>query len=261
MSKLTKAQAKAHEQACALCEKDHLSFDERWFVLENWREDACHINSAAGAFFTPPGLARDFAIEVSGRRVLDLCAGIGALSFILALRADEWGPPVEIVCIETNQDYIDIGRKLVPEATWICADVFDLPEVGRFDCVISNPPFGATKRKGSAPRYTGKAFEYHVIDIASDLADYGVFIVPQMSAPFRYSGEGHYREERGDEYEKFQSLTGIELLPNCGIDTSFYRDQWRGTAPSTEIVIADFKEARAARRESPAQPDLFGEAA
>ncbi len=40
MSKLTKAQAKAHQEACDLLQKDVLTLDEKWFVLENWQESA-----------------------------------------------------------------------------------------------------------------------------------------------------------------------------------------------------------------------------
>jgi hypothetical protein len=35
MPKLTKAQTKAHAEACKLLQKDTLTFDEKWFVLEN----------------------------------------------------------------------------------------------------------------------------------------------------------------------------------------------------------------------------------
>lgn len=262
MSKLTKAQAKAHQAATDLLRKDFLTEDDRWFVLENWQESATHINSTAGAFFTPCGLARDFNIEVTGPRILDLCAGIGALAF-MAWNKSMWGrEPVEIVCVELNPDYAAVGRKILPEATWIVADIFDLPDLGHFDCAISNPPFGAIKRQGKAPRFTGREFEYHVIDIASDLADYGVFILPQMSAPFIYSGHPHYEVRESDNYRAFSKATGIELGSNCGIDTSYYRDDWRGVAPSVEIVTTDFLEAGARRTPvlsgiTHAEPDLF----
>jgi 2-polyprenyl-3-methyl-5-hydroxy-6-metoxy-1,4-benzoquinol methylase len=43
-----------------------------------------------------------------------------------------------MVCIEKNPDYVAVGRKVVPEATWICADVFDLPaDLGRYDRVVA----------------------------------------------------------------------------------------------------------------------------
>jgi len=272
MAKLTKAQAKDHQQACELLQKDVLTEDDKLFVMEHWQESAKHINTIAGAFFTPIGLARDLSIEVSGRRIIDLCAGIGALSFFIAARA--CSQAVEIVCVEMNPDYAAVGRKIVPEATWIVGNVFDLPAgIGCFDCAIGNPPFGATPRGAQGPRYTGKEFEVHVIDVASDLADYGAFIVPQMTAPFRYSecpaggwaatikdgvGSG-YMECPSDMHRRLLDQTGIILEPSCGIDTGLYRSQWHGVSVSTEIVTTDFVEARARRQ--PAQATLFGEAA
>lgn len=273
MSKLTKAQAKAHQQACELLKKDRLTPDDCWFVLENWQESANHINSIAGAFFTPAGLAADLAIEVAwSRRTIDLCAGIGALSY--AAWSRYWSEPKpEIVCVEKNPGYVEVGRKIFPDATWIEGDVFDLPDLGHFDIAIANPPFGATKRSGSAPRYTGTTFEYHVIDIASDLADYGVFIIPQNSAPFRFSGEPHYREAASKQYAEFSRKTEIELAAGCGVDCEYYRPGWRGVAPKVEIVLADFIEARERRQAAkperlsiaiptvtiPEQIDLFGQ--
>lgn len=269
MSKLTKPQYKAHQAACELLKKDVLTEDDRWFVLENWHEAATQVNSAVGAFFTPPMLARDFAIETCGPRVIDLCAGMGTLAFMVWNRSQAGGPPIEIVCVERNAEYAAVGRKVLPEATWIEADVFSLPDLGHFDCAISNPPFGKTPRQGSGPRYTGQAFEYHVIDVASDLADWGAFIIPQASAPFRYSGQQRFEGHGGsDEYRKFEALTGVTLGPSCGIDTEFHRSDWHGVSPATEIVTSDFVEARAARCPAPSaspaeqdQLDLFGAAA
>ena len=260
MAKLSKQQIKAHAAAVALLSKGVLTEDDRYFVLENWRASANHINSAAGAFFTPIGLARDFSIEVHGRRIVDLCAGIGGLArAVLESRRDR----VEMVCVEINPDYAAVGRKVVPEAEWIVADILHLPDIGRFDCAISNPPFGSTKRNGSAPRYSGQAFEYHLIDIASDVADHGTFIIPQMSAPFQYSGRPCFEARRSDAYVKFEKQTGIVLEPNCGIDCAHYRDQWDGVAPAVEIVLADFTEARQRRAgaASPPAGDLFAQRA
>lgn len=258
MSKLTKAQAKAHQEACDLLNKDVLTLDEKWFVLENWQESATHVNTVAGAFFTPPELARSFCVEVGGHRIIDLCAGIGTLSFLYREKCS-WGTAPEITCVEINPDYIAVGRKLLPEARWVQASVFDLPPLGHFDCAIGNPPFGAIKRGGmDAPRFKGKQFEYHVIDVASEIADHGVFIIPQMSAPFRYSGSDTYREVKEAGYLAFENKTGIELGANCGIDCSACKDDWHGVAPAVEIVIADFVEARARRAGPPAaQQDLF----
>lgn len=67
-----------------------------------------------------------------------------------------------------------------------------------------------------------------------------MFILPQESAPFRYSGQRCYRQERSNKCLKFEEQTGIVMEPNCGIDTSIYRKEWRGVSPMCEIVICDF---------------------
>lgn len=57
MSKLTKREIQLHDQAVCLLQKEHLSHEDKLFIFENFREDAEHINSKSGAFFTPFGLA------------------------------------------------------------------------------------------------------------------------------------------------------------------------------------------------------------
>jgi predicted RNA methylase len=250
MAKLTKAEAKAHAAAMQILRKDVLTWDDRWAVLEGFHEGANHVNGAAGAFFTPPDLAHDYAIDAMGGRVIDLCAGIGTLAMACLNRWRHGGEMRrEFVCIERNPDYVAIGRKILPEATWICADVFDIPSLGlgHFDCALGNPPFGATPRNGRGPRYSGRTFEFHVMDLACDIADYGAFIIPQMSAPFQYSGSQNYRERRSDDYNAFHRATGIELTAGCGVDCDYHKDGWKGVSPKVEIVCADFEAARASR--------------
>lgn len=261
MAKLSKTDAARHLRALSLLAKDTLTMDERWEVLEGYQEGAAHMNGLSGAFFTPWGLARDFSIEVPEcRRLIDLCAGIGTLAFMATLSARTGhGHMPEIVCVETNPDYIAAGRKLLPEATWIQASAFDVRDLGRFDVAVANPPFGAVRHDGKPRRYKGAEFEYRLIDAASDMADYGVFLIPQGSAPFAYSGRPCFEEVHGGRAEKFQSDTGIVLEPSCGIDASLYQSDWHGVAPAVEIVCADFVEAR--RRRAPAQASLFGSAA
>lgn len=260
MAKLSRIDAKTHAEAMRLLAQPSLSFDERVFVLENFQEGANHVNGQAGAFFTPSGLAADFTIDAAGGSVIDLCAGIGGLAFWMLHRGCARG---RLVCVEVNSEYVAIGRKILPEAEWFHADIFNLPAVlGHFDVAISNPPFGKVSRTGAAPRYTGAAFEYHAIDIASDLADYGAFIIPGGSAPFRYSGAPYYCESKSDGYRKFNDQTGIELTAGCGIDTSVYREGWHGVSPVVEVVCADFAEARELRRNRPGvSADLFAAAA
>lgn len=249
MGKLTKQEEKLHAEALALVDLNRdLTEDEKVFVLDHFQEASTASNSTHGAFFTPAGLAQDFSVELTGRfgRFIDLCAGIGRLSFgCRNVFGHRWAgdPPREFVCVERNPDYVRVGRKILPEATWIEGDVLDVPGMGlgRFDCAIGNPPFGGIQRAKDAPGYTGRKFEYHVIAVAGTVADYGVFIIPQGSAPFRYSGRPCFEADTGDrEYAKFTKGTGIVLDANCGIDTSIYADDWHGVSPAVEIVTVDF---------------------
>lgn len=246
MAKLTKQQAKLHQHACDLLAKDVLTEDDKSFVLENWQESASHINTVAGAFFTPLELAMDFAIEAHEGRVIDLCAGIGMLSFAMRQRNIYNTPPLDITCVEINPDYVAVGKKIMPEATWIEASVLDVLDMGlgHFDFAVSNPPFGNVKRPDGkkSPRYTGGDFEFHVIDLASHLASFGVFILPQMSAGFNYSGKPQYSRQTSGKAFDFQEKTGLVFQSGCGVDTEFYKSAWRGVSPICEIVCVDFEE-------------------
>lgn len=259
MAKLTKAQAKLHNEAMQLLKKDTLTIDERWRVYEGFHEGATVSNGEIGAHFTPIALAMDMAIDMhNGGRVLDLCAGIGTLSFANAMRAahtvDYWP---EMVCIERNPAYCEIGRKLLPEATWICADVFDLPKLnlGRFDGVISNPPYGrSAHRSGSAPRYSGPDFELHVIDLAGDYADAGCFLIPQMSAPFVFSGHRGGRYLDAGKGRDFEKVTGWEMHPGCGVDCDYHLADWKTVKPRCEIVTVEYRNPWADEETAPAEP-------
>ncbi|MFD8387438.1 methyltransferase [Streptomyces sp. NPDC059679] len=250
MAKMTTEQAAQHRKANDLIELDRdLTPTEREFVLDNLMEEG--TARLDGAFFTPGGLAVDMVIEAFGaERVIDLCAGIGRLAWTADKYLRSHGAARQIVCIERNPEYVRVGRKVLPEATWICADVFDVPNMdlgGTFDVALANPPYGAVARGGrTAPRYTGSRFEYHVIDIAAEVARHGVFLIPQEMAPFRRSGVPNFQEVRGDQYERFEVQTGITLTQGCSGDTSGYIDEWRDAAPRTEIVLADFAQRKTA---------------
>lgn len=248
MAKLSKAQTRLHLEAVEILKKDRLTDDDRETVFRNWRPAAQHMNGLAGAFFTPFDFAADFALELNGSaRIIDLCAGIGVLSVFAYWRAQFGGQAdwLDITCVEINPAYCEIGRKVAPWATWINADVFDLDpgELPRFDIACSNPPFGRVKRSGRGPRYAGPAFEYHVIDLASRFASRGAFIVPAMSAPFKYSGSQVYERRQTGPAVEFEKATGVRLDIGCGVDCSIFRDDWQDVAPAVEIVCADYDEA------------------
>ena len=248
MGALTKQQSKAHAEALALVRSGRpLSEDEKVQVLRDFHPAGSHLNRLAGAFFTPGGLARDVAIEIpSGARIVDLCAGIGALAFALREHAQE------LTCVEINPDYVEVGRAVVPEATWICADIGDVAtwaSANGYDVAVSNPPFGRIPISRKDLLYRGGEFEYHAIEVAAQVAKYGVFILPQTSAPFEFSGKQSFRERPSEKYRSFVDATGIELEPSCGIDTHQYRHEWPGTSPVVEVVTADIGAYR--RRTAP----------
>jgi hypothetical protein len=232
--KLTKQQSKDHQKAMEFVHSDrYLTWDERKFILDHYSEQQGQLNALAGAFFTPYGLARDFSIEVpQGGSMIDLCAGIGALSFACQDKG------LEITCVEMCAAYVEVGKRVLPSANWVQADCFSV--TGKFDFAVSNPPFGVIKGGAYDGLYTGSNFEYKVISHASKLATYGVFIIPQMSAPFRYSGEHCYRQEENEKAAKFREQTGIIMCASCGIDTAIYKNDWKGVSPICEVVCCDF---------------------
>lgn len=256
--KLSKSEIKNHKLAEEILSSGEAhKIDNRVTVIENWHEGANHNNAAMSAFFTPYDVARHLAICAGrGGKLLDLCSGIGALTVAMLDTHQEYE---EIVLVEHNQDYCEIAKKLIPQAEVINGSIYDnvlmeeLKSRG-FSWVISNPPFGhiSKPKDASAPRYKGEV-HYEAIDIASDLADYGLFILPQQACPFQYSGRQGYSKVENSKYEKFSKATQIELELALSVDTSVLTP-FRGTNITVEIVEADFKEAR--ERRKPAQSEF-----
>ncbi|OES24242.1 methyltransferase [Alteromonas macleodii] len=256
MARLTKAQNKAQQAVIELLKQDILNHDEKVFVLENYHEAATNMTSAAGAFFTPLALAHEFAEYCSFPRtkgpvkILDLCAGIGVLSFALQTLIDNspYNESCEITCVEINPDYIAVGQKLLPNATWVQLDVSDIQAIkslGQFDLVVSNPPFGnvPTFSKREPLAYTGSNAIYAVAELAALMAGCATLIMPQQDAGFKYSGETYFQALESEALTKFTEQTGITFIPNNFSGTDLYERKWKAKVPRVEFAECDFSES------------------
>ncbi|WP_204162575.1 class I SAM-dependent methyltransferase [Brucella pseudogrignonensis] len=83
-----------------------------------------------------------------------------------------------------------------------------------------------------------------MIDIASQMADYGTFIIPQQSASFQYSGRPYYERRTNGRGVEFEKLTGLVMGSGAGVDTSIFKDEWKDTSIICEIACFEFAEAR-----------------
>lgn len=223
--KLSKIMIKNHERAMDLVHSDRkLNEDDKIFILENFQESANHINQAHGAFFTPLDLAFDFSIEVpdttDGLDLIDLCAGIGMLSFASRRKAKN------ITCVEFNPNYILVGKRVLPEAEWIHADALSYNYDRKYDFAISNPPFGNIKTGEHAGKYKGSKFEWKIAEKAKEIAMNAALIVPRASACVSVG--------RNDILE-FQKTTGV-IFENSCVDIQDYRSEWRGVSPDCVIT-------------------------
>jgi predicted RNA methylase len=232
MARLSTAAQKRHQKAMALLESgDNLTSAHIEQIYQDYHEGATNLNGMHGAFFTPRALAKDFRLEVSGTRIIDLCAGNGMLSH--ACTSDE-PEQFDVTCVELNPEYVELGKRLVPHATWHCESVLNIaPQEDKFDVAISNPPFGAIAGIGM--------FDLEVVRVASTVAKRGVFILPQQSTPFRYSGCQAYSERVEDKLKRWMDKTGIAFEMNCGIDCDMYLNDWKGVKPKVEIVLCEFE--------------------
>lgn len=91
-----------------------------------------------------------------------------------------------------------------------------------------------------APRYSGPEFELKIVDVAAHLGSYGVFILPQGSTPFRYSGVQYYHRVENPKFARFFADTSIDIETGCGIDTSVHQDAWKQVNITTEIACCEF---------------------
>lgn len=223
--KLTKEQRKRHDEAWERLQSDSLSDDDRQFVCRHLRPEATTDIGRNSAFFTPWEIASDFQIETfthhstERTRILDLCAGFGVLS--LQTYLDSQVKP-DVTCVELNPEFVAIGKKVFPEARWICGSVFDVPEIlagEAFTEFFSNPPFGRIPKVDGRKPHNAARFEFAVAEIGLSMAEFGTMICPRGATDWEFSGRPTFRRMDNPQYRKWSDWAGIRLSPNCGIDT------------------------------------------
>ncbi len=262
MAKISKRTLNKHNEALELLKKDNLTFDERYFVLKNYHEGANNMNNLISAHFTPFSIAHSMTFCLRNHAFVDLCAGIGMLSYAI-LRQYELGVkngeniPFGI-CVENCTEYYNIGKKLLPEFHWINGDIFDLKVIDEIKSlmgkrkfsIVSNPPYGKQVKVDTNDllKYKGSDFEYKAIELGALLgAEDGAFLIPQNSCPFRLSGKSqsvYSKEYLSKEYEKFVSSTDLEIIANQGFSTNVFDedDNWKDVSITTEIAIVEYFE-------------------
>jgi len=238
--KLSKRKLKLHDQAEEILQKEELNGADKEFVFENWHPAVNHDVTGHAVYFTPEGLASELAMQLYGEElvVLDLCAGIGMLSWSV-VNAYRWtGKIPRIIAVEFNKDFVEVGKKLVPEAEWIQGNIFDDETWAQIDCpidiVISNPPFGAI----ASYKYDRKLpADLEIVGRALDISPKGgIFILPSGSVPFEYSGVSYYKSKESSAWNRFLKYYPDVEINCCSIDTEVYRDEWRMANPRVELV-------------------------
>lgn len=262
MGGLSKLDWQAHEGAEALLRLERaLTDDEVERVLADWNPQARHNAGAAGAYFTPPQLAHDLAALAhisEGGRYLDLCAGIGRLTWALSV-SHRYASPREkartaYTCVEINPEYCAVGRRLMPWADWVCGSAFDpalIASLGTFDVGIANPPFGRVRTRGDAKgwlRYRGSA-DLQACEVLARLCTQGALVImPQSSLPWGRDG----REQFSADYRAWSDRNRGWQLERTSLDPSCYAFE------GTDVLYDIAELTRAEGAEATEWGPLFG---
>jgi predicted RNA methylase len=245
--KLTKPEIKLQKEVKEVLIKEVLTFEDKEFIYENFHPGTVADITSDSAYFTPLDMAYDFGLFAGRYGVcVDMCAGIGGLTFAARTR-DHYDKKIKhSICIERNPKFIEIGKKLLPEAIWIQGDIFDksiwdeiTTTYGKVNYVYSNPPFGKVTKTGadrSWLKYKGADLDMAAIEVALNWCDNISMILPSGSLTFKYSGRPHYEEIENRKINKLKSDIGFDfIMSNPGIDTTAY-DQFKGTKITVEYV-------------------------
>jgi type I restriction-modification system DNA methylase subunit len=250
----SKRQYKLHQLAMTLLDKETLTQDERETVFQNFLPGFGNDMRSSGAFFTPHLLASSLACctpsdEAKQTTIVDIAAGIGRLARSILDHHAYGGHPPHLTCIERNPTFVAVGKRLVPEATWLSEDIFSQrlwTSLPRFDFGVANPPFGQplTGSDKSWFSYKGSA-ELMVVELILRFCnDGGTVILPKTSVPFRASGEWFHEEltDLPEALQKFFACHPTALLTWTSMDCSLAECQWQGTKAEVEMAYVGYRD-------------------
>lgn len=273
MGKLSKREIKRQQEVQTVLQKEHLTIDEIEYIYENYDPGYDTNVSEKGIYFTPLDLAQDFALFAPKHgHIVDLCGGIGMLSYKLICMSYYHNPIESITIIEQNKRFCEIGTKLLSgltrynhnlkwasdstpiEINYINASMYDYEmwenitaplKRGKFDLCTSNPPYGKAgpneRVESSWLNYTGER-ELMALELAHRYSNHAHFIIPPSSCEFQYSGRPYYGRRPSKKIDRFKKANPdmFFYMEAEGIDASIYRDEWKGTSITTEVANISF---------------------
>ena len=259
--KLTRQQLKGHERAvelihahppgthwnrtiecgcggtCDDCDSDG-TVNVAHYIFNHFQPGYCRDISRAANFFTPRQDALAVAQAGGARgRVLEPSAGIGAIAHAVFTQ-NSWDERdrshLKLTCVELVEEFVALGKLMVPAATWICGNIFDvLPTLGEFDCFAGNPPFGNIPSNQS--KVWGNDIAFGMIqELLPQCHSGGTFILPEghNSSGWR-SGDFFGRGEPSSKALRFKKLNPAWLISPTSFGLS---NAWHGTGVTCEIV-------------------------
>ena len=275
MGKLSKRDLKEQKKIQDLLNsKDKFTDDELELIYTEFNEAVIGDVTQNSAYFTPLGLAYDFALMVPTHGVVvDLCAGIGVLSHAALTRDYYHNDIKKIICIERDPRYIEIGKKLVQstsrtyyekgeekeyttEVIWLQGDMFDEEmwnqiekDHGKIDCIISNPPYGVVTKSDKNRdwlKYKGKDIDIAAIEIGILKSKYPSYIIPQGSCTFKCSGRPYGSEHcENRKIDKLKKEIGLDFyMAWASIDTTVYEQGFKNTKITVECCTIVDVEAK-----------------
>lgn len=238
MIRVSKQDVAKHAKAEAVLKSGSaLTPEEVEFVYENWNAATLYDIAGLGAFFTPKELALDVVLPFVGsdgvHTVVDLCAGMGRLTWAIQQRLANVNHKIRYVAVERHPDFVRVGKRLLPDVEWVEGDVFDkdlIDSLGHFDVGISNPPFGRFDSTKNVKwlNYKGTA-QFLVCEILGRIAREAIAIMPAGDIPWTTKGNPNTKE-----YNKWKEANPSLAMGATSLKTDQYK--FEHTPISFEVV-------------------------